>query len=158
MLQRISAASLRGKTFAFTLLGGLILVGLTGCGRKSDRLKTAPASGSVTFNGKPVPQGSLLFIPTVPGPPGQANLKPDGTFVAGTYEIDDGLVPGEYAVAITGQMEVEPEPTATPLAENAGKTKAPEQLPEKYGSYKTSGLTATVELGEKHDLNFDLTK
>lgn len=143
------------------LLNALLVcltLGMAGCGGKSDRQPTTPVSGIVTFEGKPVPQGTVMFLPVVPGPPGQANLKPDGTFVAGTYEVSDGLIPGEYTITVVGQMEIDPPTTETPLAENAGKTKAPQQIPDQFGSSKTSGLTASIKKGEKHDLKFELKK
>lgn len=143
------------KLLVLTLLGGMIMVG---CGQRSNRQETTPVSGIVTLDGKPVPQGALLFVPVVPGPPGQATLKPDGTFVAGIYEANDGLIPGEYTVAISGQMEIDPMPTGTPLAEDAGKQKPPEQLPENYGDDTKSGLTASIKKNEKNFLTFELKK
>lgn len=149
---------LKSRLLTLMLISGMAVISLAGCGNRAGRQQTAPASGVVTLDGKPVPQGSLLFVPVVPGPPGQANLKPDGTFVAGTYEATDGLIPGEYRVAISGQMEIDPEVTGTPMAENVSKVKAPEQLPIKFGDDKSSGLTASIKKGEKNVLTFDLKK
>ncbi len=139
---------------------GVIVWSLSGCGASSGRQETAPVAGTVTFKGEAVPSGSLLFVPVIPGPSAQATLKPDGTFSVGTYEVSDGMIPGEYLVAFQGTMTPEDASSAPILPEDVPlRPKKPspnEVIPEKYGNQKTSGLTAKILPRQKNQLTFEL--
>src|SRR5262249_42906613 len=63
------------RIFLFGLLGGLALA-LTGCGGPT--LYTV--SGTVTYNGEPIPEGYIAFVPVGPGRGG------GGTITNGSYE------------------------------------------------------------------------
>lgn len=84
---------------------GLVSMALYGCGQ-SNRPKTVPVSGTVTFAGKPPSQpGALFFAPreVVEGYPrrgGRALFDTDGTYEATSFEKGDGLVPGTYVVRV----------------------------------------------------------
>ena len=80
------------------LLLCVLTVGLTGCG-DGDPLNRKGISGTVTVDGKPVPNGSIGFEPLVAGGVGSGAVITDGK-----YSIDkkDGLPPGKYRVRITG--------------------------------------------------------
>lgn len=140
-----------GSLITGLLLLTLIATTLTGCGGSSDRLKVVPVSGVVTFNGQPLPNGSLLFVPVQDGPSAQAILKSDGTFSAGTYETADGVVPGEYQVSITA-FDI---PVDQELDASAPSPKS--LIPDRYRSPEQSGLTATITGDGKNELRFELT-
>ena len=60
-------------------------------------------SGKVTLQGKPLPEGSIRFVPTVgtKGRPGSAVVT-NGTY---TIPLKDGMVPGKYKVEITARRK-----------------------------------------------------
>lgn len=77
--------------FSGTTPFALILCGLTlsGCfGGSSEHIERAPVTGTVTFDGKPLPAGSIQFIPDV-----DASGKPlrgqavQALITEGTYEL-----------------------------------------------------------------------
>lgn len=78
----------------------LVLAGLSaGCGR-SGGAALAPVKGKVLANGQPVTGGSLLFAPAEgdSAPPATGAVNPDGTFVLGTTDADDGAAVGRHVV------------------------------------------------------------
>jgi hypothetical protein len=85
-----------------TCVGLLAVVGLAaGCGGNADRVYDV--SGTVTWNGQPVPMGLVFFDPDVTkggtGSQGYANIK-DGKF---TTAVDGrGVRGGSYAVRVLG--------------------------------------------------------
>jgi hypothetical protein len=84
---------------------GLAIVWLIGCGG-SDRPKTIPITGHVTFDGQPPGEvGSLVFTPTETAPgyikrPASGGFAADGKYRVMSWEPDDGLVPGHYTVSL----------------------------------------------------------
>lgn len=90
---------------AFATAAGLALV-LLGCGGKPERVRV---SGQVTFQGKPVQYGNIVFEPDPSkgnrGPQGYAKITSKGTFdtgIAGT-----GPCPGPQVVTIEAYPDVE---------------------------------------------------
>ena len=123
-----------------------------------DELKLAETAGTVTYQGKPVVGGSVMFMPTEGGPPSVGNTDEQGHFVLSTTGRP-GAVVGPHKVSITavkqkanvsdaklsGMSEAELRAIQTPL------------IPLKYGNIQTSGLTATVsEEPDQNQLNFEL--
>src|SRR6185437_7840210 len=108
-------------------------------------------SGKVTYNGKPLPGGSILFE----GKDGviSAPITKDGN-----YTVAGVLKPGEYKVAIDtkpaaplpgDKIGVGAKTPATP--KEAPKLVA---IPPKYSNPKTSSLAVTIVEGKQvHDLN-----
>lgn len=70
---------------------------LPGCG-KDNPLGRLPVSGTVTFQGKPLDQGSIEFAPVDP----LGKTKAGASITEGRYSIetDQGLAPGTYIVRI----------------------------------------------------------
>lgn len=110
-----------------TLVAAAMLVG---CGGAAG--PTTKVSGKVTFEGKPIVNGSINFLATGKRPLG-GFLKPDAT-----YEAE--LPPGEYQVLIDSPIQL-PEG----FKEGDPMPNIPRPLPEKYANYNTSGLTASVK-------------
>jgi hypothetical protein len=128
------------------LVGILCLLMLVGCS-KGDK-DVAPVKGKVTYKGKAITQGTVMFQPTGGGPAAQGNLLSDGTYKLGTYKEDDGAVIGTHKVAIIALADLKgmlPEQQALP----------PPIIPDKYLSQDTSGLQAEVKSGD-NEINFDL--
>ena len=114
---------------------------LVGCGGGAD---TTTVSGAVTYSEKPVTSGLINFI-AVSGRPLGGGIDSDGT-----YSVE--LPPGEYQVRIdsppefpAGYKEGDPPPKLPPR-----------QVPEKYASFNSSGLTATVKDEGSQTMDFKL--
>jgi hypothetical protein len=104
--------------------------------------------GKVTFQGQPVPEGSITFLNVSEGGTAGADLKSDGT-----YEIDGGALLGEYTVVVTPPIEiVDTDPDKSPPAP---VEKNMPNIPPKYRMQGTSPLRATVKAGP-NEHNFDM--
>lgn len=85
---------------AFMLLLATIAVG---CGKESGP-SCYPVRGTVTFDGKPVPEAQIVFHPQgnwpagVPRPIAQADEQ--GQFVMTTWQTGDGAPAGVYTVTV----------------------------------------------------------
>jgi hypothetical protein len=132
-------------------LGFAALLGLAlAAGCASGDLPTAVVTGKVTYDGKPVPNGTVLFVPAA-GPPATGEIQPDGSYRMTTYANGDGAVLGKHQVCITALQDITGRGAEerTPLP--------PPIIPEKYMHRATSGLTADVQPGE-NTIDFALTK
>lgn len=130
-----------------------VAVLVCGCGEGGDGLKREAVSGKVTFNGKPLEQGSIQFLP----PQGNQNAGAWGQIVNGAYAIAaaEGPVAGEYSVSITSASSSSGgAATDTPPGDDSGLVD-PNAIPEQYNLRTT--LKATVEAGKANELNYELT-
>lgn len=125
-----------------------------GCGASSSAPKTVPVVGKITYNGGQWPKtAKVAFVMEQPaeGSPmqsGSAELKPDGTFKASTFDEGDGLVPGKYYVNIEA-WETEPALSNGP----------PQSIvPAKYRQGKQSGFEVNVpkDASKPVEVNFDV--
>jgi hypothetical protein len=126
------------KTFhalARVALAGAVCV-LAGCG--SDQLKTAVVRGTVTYNGKAVPNGTISFIPAS-GPNATGEIQPDGSYTLTTYRQGDGAVLGKHTVVIVAMEDM-----SNRLPEQRNPL-PPSIIPDKYTSQATSDLRAEVK-------------
>lgn len=80
--------------------GALLLTSFLfiGCG-DNDGLNRKALSGTVTVDGKAVPNGSVSFEPLISGGVGSGAVISDGKY---SIVKKDGLPPGKYRVRITG--------------------------------------------------------
>jgi hypothetical protein len=125
----------------------VLSLALAGCG--NDQMRTAVVKGQVTYKGKPVPNGTVLFIPKVPGPTATGELSPDGTFSHTTYKKGDGAVLGTHRVVISAM-----EDTSHRLPEQRNPLPPP-IVPDKYTSAATTDLEVEVQVGE-NNVTFEL--
>jgi hypothetical protein len=112
-----------------------------GCG--DGRLPVAPAKGQVSYQGKPLAFGSVMFQPTV-GPPARGVIQPDGTFQLSTYGANDGAVIGQHKVRIACFEKQRPSDSATGTGRRVvgvGRS----FIPQKYTNLDTSGLRVEVK-------------
>ena len=94
------------KRFVLLALAAAILPQAGGCGRSTRG--AVPVSGRVTFGGAtPEKPCVLFFVPepaadgsTPPQRAGTAETRPDGSFLASSFQSGDGLLPGTYAVGL----------------------------------------------------------
>lgn len=129
-----------------SLLGCLTLaLGLIGCGARTDGLITI--SGTVTLDGKPVPEGSVSLMPL-----DGRGIAGGGTISGGRYSAESS--PGLMAVQINGIEKVEKE---NPSAEEVARGLHIDQrqmLPEVYN--RQSQLRIEVS-SDNRRFDFNLT-
>jgi hypothetical protein len=118
---------------------GLLVCLLVGCGAGGP--KTVPVRGTVMYKGKPVPNGTVTFIPET-GHHATGEIRPDGSYTLTTFKPGDGAVPAKYKVVVVAMQDMTgrlPE-DRTPLP--------PPIVPNKYTSVATTDLVFEVKDGE----------
>lgn len=138
----------------FSVMWVCSLFFVTGCGSGENRVPVAKVHGKVTYNGKPLQIGSLLFVPVGGGPSAEANIDRDGNYWMGTYALADGAVLGKHQVMITAFTSS----GGAGLPEDTVKANAApvSVIPEKYADLANSGLEIEVKEGN-NDVDFVLT-
>ncbi len=127
-------------------LGGM----LCGC---SPHPATAPVSGKVVYQGKPLEFGSVMFQP-VGGPPARSVINSDGTFVLSTYEEGDGATIGRHRIRVTCFESQSPDALEESLEKEMGLGR--NLIPDKYLSIDTSGLSFEVQETGHDDVLIEL--
>ena len=125
-----------------------LLLFIAGCAKKGG-LETAPVSGKVTYRGKALSTGTVMFVPGE-GPAATGEIGNDGTYKLTTYKTDDGAVIGLHKVTITALQGMD-----GALPELRSGTPGP-LVPAKYLNAESSGLTADVKPKTNNEVNFDL--
>ena len=117
---------------------------VAGCNSNNNNLSAV--TGQVTYQGKPLEQGSIVFA------------SPKSRLVTGeieggkivnvtTFHENDGIAAGEYMVGITSNDQ----------SEKYKNTRNPPSLiPIRYSDSSTSGLKANIRPNESNVLQFDL--
>jgi len=121
---------------------------LMGCGGPSP----VPVSGSVKYNGNPVPNVSVIFLGTE-GSTATGQTDADGNFSRVNSKHGEGALPGDYTVTITPSTTMSDEPISDPSAYDAAPAEPP--FPGKYSDTAASDLKVTVSAGGEN--KFDLT-
>jgi len=135
-------------------LGALAACALAGCGSPLPSL--TPVTGAVTYDGKPLEDAFVVFLP-------QGDTKGHGgmgkTNAAGRYEVmaakgngRKGLPSGEYKVVISRRRLPDgslPPPKVPPIESGARET-----VPERYTKVEETPLSATIG---SHAQSVDLT-
>ena len=139
------------RQIVFTI-GVALAVGLTtflGCG--PSRPTTAPVSGKVTYQGKPVTEGRIMFYPQH-GRPATGTIGADGSYHLTTFKANDGAAPGKYKVtidathAVGGAQPTGPQDERS-LFKSGNVPKMERLVPQKYSRLETTDLTAEVKDG-----------
>jgi hypothetical protein len=138
----------------------LAMAGLTlgGCDSRL-HYEHAKVHGKVTYKGKPVPLGSVLFVPVEPPKdgfmqPASGSINPDGTYELKS-EADPGAILGEHkvvVVAIDGGQPAEA-PESSKAAESgpaplAKSVRFKSLVPKRYSDPSTTPLTRKVVAGD----------
>lgn len=131
-------------------IAGLV-VGLIGCGKSGP--ETVSVTGTVTYQGKPVTNGMISFLPVDPqkGRSAMGKIDSGGRYVAMTSETLRGLLPGEYIVTVAAFK--------TPIADLSPAKSAPADnlvVPARYTDPKTSPLKLSVAASDRSK-TFDIT-
>ncbi len=109
-----------------------------------------PIRGEVVYNGKPLAEGNVVYLPATPGQGRQATgaIQPDGSFVMTTLKKGDGVMHGDYRIVVYAYEPHPGEPTSREQHEALAKSGENERgflIPEKYTNPATSGLTDKVD-------------
>lgn len=128
----------------------LMVLACLGC-RQSNPLDLQAVSGAVTFEGKPLDQGSIQFVPQDEA----AGLLSGALITAGKYSIpqEKGLPPGKYTVRISSADQSASVPSGPPGMDSSVPAK--ERIPVRYNS--ESQLAAEVTAGGDNTFDFALT-
>jgi hypothetical protein len=100
-----------------------------------------PVSGTVTYNGQPVPDGSIVFMSA------DNHLTPDAGKVSGG-QFTFSAKPGKKKVEIRAVREV------GEVIREMGVKARQSYIPTKYNAETT--LTADIVVGDKNQFTFDL--
>lgn len=144
----------------------ILTTSLTGCGGGGSNL--VPVTGRVTYQGKPLANATVTFIPQGDGSLGVASTGEDGTFTIETGG-ESGVAPGMCSVTVTkvessggGQAALEKMSDADrQKMMMSGKSKdiisgtSKSAIPAQYGNAMTSGLTFEVKPDAEN--NFTIT-
>lgn len=138
----IDVSSWSGKTSCCIL--SLLFLCVIGCDRDRNAFDI---TGTVTYQGKPLKMGIVVFTPEKGRP-----LDPVRIDENGVYRIQ--AMEGNYCVAVIAKPEFgDSEPGKTP-EESVGPVRS--LIPERYGNPRTSGISVKVEAGGQSNFNFPL--
>ena len=119
---------------------------IAGCG--SSGPKTIPIRGEVLYNGKPLAEGTIVYLPREStARQATGGIQSDGSFRLTTFKNADGVVPGEYNIVIFAYAPHPGEPQTREEMEAVAQTGGIRRgfiIPEKYTNAASSGLTDTV--------------
>jgi hypothetical protein len=127
--------------------GVLILaVAVVGCRHRGIDLPTAPVSGKVTYHGKPLAFGKVLFFHPS-GHAASADIAADGTFELTAYQGKNGVSIECFDADRPGSNK-----TRGRMADDNKSL-----IPNRYMSYGTSGLSFEVKPDAESRADFMLT-
>ena len=134
------------NTRCFLLAAGLLGAAVAGCG--ADGPEIAGVEGTVTMDGKPLPNAAVVFVPEEGGRPAGARTDENGHYVLNFSGGRQGTIPGKNKVQITTLSD--------PYQDEEGNTVpgSPETVPMKYNTQTT--LEVDVKEGEHNVADFDL--
>ncbi len=136
------------STLRLAALAGAVAC-CTGCG--SDNRQTHPASGTVSFGGKPAKGVVVTLIPadaqTLPltGYP-RGEVDADGRFTLTTLSPGDGAPAGEYKLTLRWPVDLAGK--AKSLAEAQGEGGDADKLKSRYADPKTTPWSVTIKPGD----------
>ena len=127
-----NCAGLLSLTLAFLLVG---------CGESGPAKYTV--RGVVTYQGKAVPTGSVMFVPQGSRPNALGAIQSDGT-----YQLE--AVPGKHLVGITALHEIPPGKAGFEYRA------PPPYVPVRFERPDQSGIVVEVEVKEENVIDLNL--
>jgi hypothetical protein len=124
----------------------ILVVAVLGCRSRGVNLPTAPVSGKVTYQSKPLGFGKVLFFHPS-GHAASADIAADGSFTLTAYQGKNNVSVECYEADKPGSNKTR----ERMMADNKCL------IPYRYLSYGTSGLTFDVQPGENKKAEFTLT-
>jgi hypothetical protein len=155
-------------SFAVLAVAGALV--MTSCGTDDGLGKRFPVSGKVTYNGLPLENGKISFIPDDPKNVGASGTIDKGSYALSTGGGNDGARAGKYKVTITAKEDSVAKAKADFAKDTKGQdpgylpgryvaaaeSKAKSLIPDGYGDIRTTTLTAEVK-EESNSLDFKLS-
>lgn len=148
----------------------LCCLAMLGCGSggRETPVPVYPVTGVVTYNGKPVVGADITFFSADGDRSAFGRTDNEGRYRLSTFSSNDGAIEGRHLVTIvkvnvpTRQAEpVAPIDSEAYVPPEEGVSTSPpppkSEVPEKYASQETSGLTAIVNADGNNEINFELT-
>lgn len=133
---------------------------LAGCGGGDDgRPERVPVSGTVMYNGKPLENAGVTFVPKGEGKRSATGATDaQGRYRLTTFDTNDGAIIGNHDVAFYAVKDDNRNPDGTPrYSEEDPRWKPPKSIiPDKYGDPRKSGLTKEVTKGKPNVFDFEL--
>jgi hypothetical protein len=120
------SAQLGSRRFRYTIRGLMILVAVVAVALTwvlwTQRPKPFPVSGTITYNGQPLGNGKIVFLP-----PTAAGRQATGQVINGKYSLtsftlNDGALSGSYKIIVVSPS-----------------------VPARYQSQATSGLVVQIQ-------------
>ena len=148
MMIHTSTAKLRvlGSIMALTLLASFV-----GCGGDPDKPKLGRVSGKVTYKGKLVDAGHVVFTP-IPGKGGETGqsatgeIDSSGQYSMTTFNTNDGAIVGQHIVTV--ELRDKDYKSPQPKPDGTIDYIMPKSLgPKNYAKTDTSPLRCTVVEG-----------
>ena len=96
------------------ILAAALLSSCWSCGSDAGQFvgQTVPVKGKVTYKGKPLTQGEVVFEPDGgTGREAHGKIQEDGTFELTTFKAGDGASPGTHRVAVSGTSKKDAVPS-----------------------------------------------
>jgi hypothetical protein len=149
----------RFASFDLVCVGVALLSATAGCGRGDSEM--IPIRGEVLFEGKPLAEGQVVYLPKTPQSGRQASgpVKPDGTFEMTTQKAKDGVAFGEYDIVVFGYgTDPSSDAPSREAFEGQRNRKRPSSIPERYSARETSGLSDSVTSEHEGFKRIELTK
>ena len=127
---------------------------MSGC--NDSGLTTASVRGNVEFDGKPLSNGWVVFVPQK-GRMGRAEIQKDGSFEISTYKAGsgDGAILGQTLIGVVSTFTDNSEKKMNRYDQIYGGPKG-SLIPEVFNSPEDSGLKYDVEAGT-NDIRINLS-
>ncbi len=116
------------------------LLVFVGCGDGSGLI---PVNGTVTLDGKPLVDAAVGFHADAGGVPAVGTTDAEGKFTLSTQKPGDGATPGQNAVTVSKQSNLNPDA----VVEEGEIVKMKNESPLKYFSPKTTDIKIDVQRG-----------
>ena len=123
----------------------LLVLACMGCGPGGPAIESV--EGTVTLDGEPLPNASVVFVPES-GRPAGATTDSQGHYVLTFSEGRKGAMLGKHKVRISTARDPSETPDGEPIPAS------PETIPMKYNAQ--TELEFTVEAGKKNTADFEL--
>jgi len=131
----------------FIILMG-VTGGLSGCSGPADKYEMISLHGNVTYQGQPLQEGVINFMPSDFSNSFSGNVK-NGTYDVKVNQAALSDSPRDMLVIISAWE------TAPSMGADGQPVPGKEKIPKKYFEPKTSGLTAAVSI-KNRKFDFDL--
>lgn len=133
------------------------LLGLSAACGPAGLPNMVPIRGTVRVDGKPLNEGTVLYLPIGSGRQARGDIQPDGSFQLTTLREGDGAQYGEYQVVVIAYKPHPGEPTREQIEAMGGKIEREFAIPEKYTQGETSGITDTVDANHSQVKEIELS-